>query len=144
MWCMYGIFSVKSEFLGSTTTTCKNTLWCKPRWVALSYSTPYTPYVKGIKRFKNYFDTNSKFPWIRIYPRRGLREAAAATALAIRTRFLTKIKSSAGQDRSFIQFFTYQFNIHCILQPTTNMEYTTTSDGLWSSHGRRVHTTYQA
>ena len=72
MWCMYGIFSVKSDFLGSTTATCKNTLWCKPRWVASSYGTPYTPYVKGIKRFKNYFDTNSKFPLFRIYPRRGL------------------------------------------------------------------------
>ena len=72
MWCMYGIFSVKSDFLGSTRARCENTLWCKPRWVALSYGTPYTPYVKAIKRFKNYFDTNSKFPWIRIYPRRGL------------------------------------------------------------------------
>ena len=52
MWCacMYGIFSVKSDFLGSTRARC-----CKKK-----------------KRFKNYFDTNSKFPLFSLYPRRSL------------------------------------------------------------------------
>ena len=38
---MHSIFSVKSDFLGSTTARCENTLWCKLSRVelpALSYS----------------------------------------------------------------------------------------------------------
>ena len=73
MWCMHIIFSVKSHFLGSTSARCTNTLWCKPLWAVLSYGVSCTPYAKRTKRFKNYFDTNSKFPWFSLYSRRILQ-----------------------------------------------------------------------
>ena len=38
----------------------------------LPYKASHAPYVKRIKRFKNYFDTHSKFPLFRIYLRRSL------------------------------------------------------------------------
>ena len=72
MWCMHSIFSVKSDFLGSTTTRCENMLRLSTNGFPQVYGTSYAPYVKRIKRFKNYFNTNSKFPLFRIYPRRGL------------------------------------------------------------------------
>ena len=62
MWCMHSIFSVKSDFLGSTTARCENMLRSSMNGFPQVYSTPYTPYAKRIKRFKNYFNTNSKFP----------------------------------------------------------------------------------
>ena len=73
VWCMHSTFNARSHyFQGSKAARCEHMLWCKPRWVATSYKASYAPYVKIIKRFNHYFDTNSKFPLIRTYPRRSL------------------------------------------------------------------------
>ena len=50
----------------------------------------YAPYAKGIKRFTNYFDTNSKFPLFRIYPRRSLEGTWGRTLLVLVVRLSYK------------------------------------------------------
>ena len=47
-------------------------LSCAELWRELWELCTLTPYVKRIKRLKNYFDTNSKFLLFSLYPRRSL------------------------------------------------------------------------
>ena len=74
---MHSIFSVKSDFLGDFLGSVKICCGRVRTGSGKFTGTPYTPYAKRIKRFKNYFNTNSKFPWVRIYLGRGLMSNSA-------------------------------------------------------------------
>ena len=66
MWCKDSISSVKSDFLGSTTTKCDNMLWRGTTVQGMSWGMSDAHCPNKSKRFQNDFNTNSTFPFLRV------------------------------------------------------------------------------
>ena len=73
MWCMHSIFSVKSVFLGSTTSTCGNMLWSSaggfPHITCRELCNILQELSSDVFKRHRYSKRNS----VRLYPEGGLR-----------------------------------------------------------------------